>query len=250
MLRRVLELLGSAPFCLDATPDVVAGIVCEEMADVCGIAILSEDSGLLHPVGLRHRDPEVTRELDLRADLVWRPAGGLTDQTLSLDRPVLVRDADWDELARGRPIALELFRRVDLGSAIMAPMRGAGELFGTLNLGRARSSPPYSDDDLPYAQMLADALGLALAATPVQETLGEQPDAPPASRELPGLAAGLSDRELQVLRLIADGLTNAEIAGRLYLSVRTIEWHRSRLAAKLGVSRRSELVAVARRLPR
>jgi DNA-binding CsgD family transcriptional regulator len=58
----------------------------------------------------------------------------------------------------------------------------------------------------------------------------------------------LTDREGEILGLIARGLTNREIAEQIYLSVRTVEWHRSRLAAKLGVSSRSELVAMARGL--
>jgi two-component system, NarL family, nitrate/nitrite response regulator NarL len=45
----------------------------------------------------------------------------------------------------------------------------------------------------------------------------------------------LSARELQVLKRIADGLSNKEIAGRLSLSVRTIETHRERIMRKLGI---------------
>lgn len=63
----------------------------------------------------------------------------------------------------------------------------------------------------------------------------------------PGGAGGqLSDRETQVLRLIALGHTNAEIAGELYLSVRTVEAHRAHIHQKLGLRNRAELVAFAR----
>jgi two-component system, NarL family, response regulator NreC len=55
----------------------------------------------------------------------------------------------------------------------------------------------------------------------------------------------LTDRELEVLRLIARGLTNREVAERLFLSVRTVETHRARLQRKLGLSRRSDLVEYA-----
>ena len=58
----------------------------------------------------------------------------------------------------------------------------------------------------------------------------------------------LSRRELEVLRLIAHGHTNAEVAGQLVLSVRTVESHRARIQAKLKLSRRAELVARARDL--
>lgn len=58
----------------------------------------------------------------------------------------------------------------------------------------------------------------------------------------------LSRRELEVLRLIALGHTNAEIAGQLYLSVRTVESHRAHIQQKTGRSSRAELVTYAREL--
>ena len=60
----------------------------------------------------------------------------------------------------------------------------------------------------------------------------------------------LSGRELEVLRLIALGHTNNEIADDLYLSVRTVESHRAHIQQKLGLTSRSDLVryALERRL--
>jgi two-component system, NarL family, response regulator NreC len=55
----------------------------------------------------------------------------------------------------------------------------------------------------------------------------------------------LSEREAHVLTLIALGHTNAEIAGQLYLSVRTVETHRSHIQHKLQLSSRAELVSYA-----
>jgi len=52
--------------------------------------------------------------------------------------------------------------------------------------------------------------------------------------------AGLSARQLEVLLLLAEGLSNAEIADRLYVSPRTAEHHVSSVFAKLGVSTRKE----------
>jgi two-component system response regulator NreC len=57
----------------------------------------------------------------------------------------------------------------------------------------------------------------------------------------------LSDRELDVLRLIALGNTNAEIAEQLSLSVRTIETHRSHILGKTGAKTRAQLVDYALR---
>lgn len=60
-----------------------------------------------------------------------------------------------------------------------------------------------------------------------------------------GPPGGLSERELQVLRMIAHGHTNAEIADSLHLSVRTVETHRAHIHEKLGLRTRSELVHYA-----
>jgi two-component system response regulator NreC len=60
-----------------------------------------------------------------------------------------------------------------------------------------------------------------------------------------GPLSELSERELEVLRLIALGHTNGEIAEQLYLSVRTVETHRARIQQKLGSSTRAELVRYA-----
>lgn len=60
--------------------------------------------------------------------------------------------------------------------------------------------------------------------------------------------AGLSEREREVLELIATGATNGEIAGRLYLSPHTVKEHTSSLYRKLGVRNRAEAVQRAQRL--
>ncbi len=55
----------------------------------------------------------------------------------------------------------------------------------------------------------------------------------------------LSDRERQVLELVARGHTNREVAERLALSIKTVETYRSRLSDKLGIRTRAELVRFA-----
>ena len=55
----------------------------------------------------------------------------------------------------------------------------------------------------------------------------------------------LSDRELQVLRLVARGYTSAQIAKQIAVGVKTVETYRSRLAQKLGLRTRSEIVRYA-----
>jgi two-component system response regulator NreC len=80
------------------------------------------------------------------------------------------------------------------------------------------------------ATYLTPALGARLAKTP------EHPAGPPGD---------LSEREAEVLQLIALGHTNAGIGEQLFLSVRTVETHRAHIQQKLGLSTRAELVRYA-----
>jgi DNA-binding NarL/FixJ family response regulator len=57
----------------------------------------------------------------------------------------------------------------------------------------------------------------------------------------------LTARELEVLTLVAQGRSNREIAGQLYISAKTVSVHVSNMLAKLGAAGRTEAVAVARR---
>jgi two-component system response regulator NreC len=88
---------------------------------------------------------------------------------------------------------------------------------------------------------LVEAVRLAAAGkTYVQPEMGAR-----LAREPAGPPDDLTEREIEILRLIALGFTNAEIGDQLHLSVRTVESHRAHLQQKLGVSSRSELVRYA-----
>ena len=89
---------------------------------------------------------------------------------------------------------------------------------------------------------LVEAIRRAAAGdTYLNPRLGARVAAEPPS----GLPDGLSEREVEVLRMIALGHTNAEIAEQLFLSVRTVETHRAHIQQKLRLGTRSELVRYA-----
>jgi two-component system, NarL family, response regulator NreC len=76
------------------------------------------------------------------------------------------------------------------------------------------------------------ALGARLVAAEAEERVRAEEDP-------------LSEREHEILRLLALGHTNQEIAGQLYLSVRTVETHRAHIMQKLRIQTRAELVRYA-----
>lgn len=91
------------------------------------------------------------------------------------------------------------------------------------------------------AELVEAVRRAAVGRTYLNPALGARVAAEPP----PGPPDGLTEREVQMLRLIALGHTNAEIAKQLYLSVRTVESHRAHIQLKLRLSSRSELVRYA-----
>ena len=92
-----------------------------------------------------------------------------------------------------------------------------------------------------------DAAEAFAAATRLFDQLGARLDAEQVSGgpARPALPAGLTEREVEVLRLIAAGLTNAEIAAALYLSTKTVSRHLSNIFTKIGVTSRAGATAFA-----
>ena len=66
----------------------------------------------------------------------------------------------------------------------------------------------------------------------------EPPSTPPAKTS-PTYPAKLTAREVEVLRLVAQGLTDAQVAEQLVISPRTVNWHLTSIYSKLGVSSRT-----------
>jgi LuxR family maltose regulon positive regulatory protein len=115
----------------------------------------------------------------------------------------------------------------------------------------------FVDEGAPMVQLLSEAaaqgilsdyIGKLLAAFDAEKRkIEDKPDLSPAP---PGqtLYEPLSQRELEILQLIAQGLSNRDIGERLFLALDTVKGHNRLIFDKLRVQRRTEAVARAREL--
>lgn len=113
----------------------------------------------------------------------------------------------------------------------------------------------FVDEGIPMARPLYDALALDVEPEYVRRLLAAYPAAQPervTSAQLRGSESGmvepLSQREIEVLQLVADGLTNQEIATRLYLSLHTVKVHVRNIFTKLAVKNRAQATTRGRAL--
>jgi LuxR family maltose regulon positive regulatory protein len=113
----------------------------------------------------------------------------------------------------------------------------------------------FVDEGPPMAHLLYEAATRGIAPDYVSRLLGafrvaEAIQAASSQTQPPEaeLIEPLSERELEVLQLIAEGLTNQEVSSRLYLSLHTVKAHTRNIYSKLGVNNRTLAVATARSL--
>lgn len=125
----------------------------------------------------------------------------------------------------------------EVGIVVLTMQDGSAYARGALGAGaHGYVLKDAAEDELVEAVRRA-ARGESYLSPRLGARLASEPDA-----VLPG---NLSEREVEVLELVALGHTNVEIGRRLFLSVRTVETHRAHIMDKLGARTRAELVAYA-----
>jgi LuxR family maltose regulon positive regulatory protein len=150
-----------------------------------------------------------------------------------------------------------LARAAHVGQRTLWVREGLEVVLIRLTLGRRREAEQLLGDlvaagaEMNYRQVfrrnvsgLAQVLPAVRSRAPAFVDSVLTPAAPATSR----LIEPLGERELEIVRLLAAGLSNGEIAERLFLAPATIKWYLSQTYGKLGVRRRTEAVATARDL--
>ncbi len=209
LLTGLLELIASDSQAPDALSNLAATEVAGLIGDACIVCLLANGDRALQPIAVADRD---------------EPGAALL-------RPLTAAP-----LAPGRRPELGPYAaRYGLADELIVPMRSRGRVIGELVALRRGDSRPFNPPEKRALQAVADLLALGIGDRRVHT----------ASADVPA-PDKLSRREREVLALLALGHTNREIAEQVHLSIRTVEWHRARIQAKLRVTGRAALAQVAR----
>jgi DNA-binding NarL/FixJ family response regulator len=148
-----------------------------------------------------------------------------------------------DGIAATREIAA---RRLETRVLVLTTYDIDAYVYGALEAGAAGFLLKATAPDRLVAGIETVSAGEALLSPSLTQRLIEQHVRGPApSAGVPDALAALTDREREVLALVAQGLGNTEIAGLLVVSEATVKTHMNRLLAKLGQRSRAQLIVLA-----
>jgi DNA-binding NarL/FixJ family response regulator len=206
------------------------------------IRVLVADDQTLVRTGFRvileaEGDIEVVAEADTGTEAI---------RQAELVRPdVILMDIRMPELD-GLSATEQIRRRPDPPTIVVLTTFDQNEyVYRALRAGAAGFLLKDSPSSRLIAAVRAAATGDSLIEPSITQRLVERFVEPVEPDGLPERLAGLTDRELDVLRLIARGLSNAEIAAELVVAETTVKTHVARLLTKLGIRDRVQAVVVA-----
>jgi DNA-binding CsgD family transcriptional regulator len=209
---------------LHAIFQAIANVQNEQELKHALMATIGDYFGVQH-WGISFLDDPSTTEIDLKemptACLKSNPVGRyVVERHAPAHEQLILSPEDWKKFCT----------RHD--HVMTGPIVFDGRLVGTLNFARDKGSLPFNGNDLADLSAFCIHLSTKLA------TLRAKPKTFKSNVTSP-----LTPRELEIAELVAQGLTNAEIATRLWITQNSVKQALKRMFRKLGVSARAEMVA-------
>jgi pimeloyl-ACP methyl ester carboxylesterase/DNA-binding CsgD family transcriptional regulator len=226
-VRRLLLFGSYANGAAIAPPEVREAIIGAVRADwglgsqiLTSVVVPGDDRKVAQAFLRFHRETVDSGLASAFLELCYRT--DLRDQLGLINTPTLVLHRRDDQVSR-----------LALGRELSALIPGSH-----LEVLEGRGHQPWLDDSEAVLRAMGNFLGVSLSISRRPLLTGTRPQA----------NAILSSRETEVLRLVADGLSDAEIADRLFLSRHTVHRHVANIRARLGQSSRAAAAAWATRL--
>lgn len=253
--ERVLDRSGIAPIARIPT-QIIRGWISLRRGEPDADKLLDEVWALAGRTGELQRMGPVAAA---RAESAW--LRGRVEQVVAIARPVFERALALEDTRISGELGYQLWLAGDMD---VAPA-GVEEPFALMMEGSwGTAADLWRRLGCPYEEAMALSEGDRLAqltALEIFERLGAGPASEMLRRRMreqgvPGVPRGLrtstrvnpyelTDRQMDVLRLLTQGLSNKEIGKQLYISPKTVDHHVSALFSKLGVSSRTEAASVA-----
>jgi two-component system nitrate/nitrite response regulator NarL len=169
------------------------------------------------------------------------PSDDLISQATTFDADAVLFDLGW-EGGRDAPALDALNDLADAGAVVVVMVAEAVQARGPWLIGANAILSRESPAPTLAAGLRAASAGLVVVTPELSDVLSLR------SREAEPLIEDLTPRELEVLGLVADGLTNRAIAQRLGISENTVKFHLNAILGKLGAQSRTDAIVRATRL--
>jgi DNA-binding CsgD family transcriptional regulator len=249
LLRSVRQVLCSV-FEPEAAFSIVARMAVPTLADVCVVDLVRAETA--PAVSLRRHevvvDPRISDSCNVATAIKNNPPRPdaphgphlATRAGVSTLLPEVSDETLAAEARDGRH--LEILRDLSPFSYVCVPIQGGGAIVGAMTFLSLQPGRRYGPNEKEIAEDLAAHCGLVeLHATRAKAAVRET-----VTFQVHTEASDLTPRQLEVLRLVAQGLSNRDIAARLHLSQNTVDTHAKHIRGALGASSRLEAVKKAR----
>lgn len=155
--------------------------------------------------------------------------------------PIIYRDSDMisDDARERSVIYREWMKPIGIHYSMGSTVVDQGIIFGSITLFRNQDFPDFSDKDMAILSVINRHLAVHFSLLCPR---GVYPDDHRENIENLALASQLSEREVEVMRLVAEGYTNQKVGSMLFISESTVKKHLNTVYKKLGVENRIQLM--------